>query len=287
MNNATLLVSNSIFDVKEVLYLIEKYNVTKMLLVPLHCAQMMNCQDIETRKLSSLKCIRSTGAKMSQEVKRRLKNYLSKDCVIKSGYGCSEMSGMAYELKEDCFVLYPNIEARIMCPETNKSLTVNEEGEIELRYKTHWIGYYNDEESTRKVYKNGWYKTGDLGYFDSENFLHINGRIKEIIRLEICDISPQEIEAEIMKNPNVVLAIVIGIPDELNWNLLAALVIKRQNSEISEQDVIDQVAANKPLYKHLNGGVFFVEQVPTTANGKVVRRLATQEGIKLFNERNS
>lgn len=286
INNATLLVSSRSFDPCEMLRLIEKYKVTRVLLVPLYAAQMVSCKEIETTDLSSLEIVQYTGAKMSLEVKKRLEKYLSPSCVIKSSYGCSEMSGMAYELQESSFVLHPNIVARIKCPETNKSLTVNEEGEIELFYETPWAGYYNDRKSTNQVYKNGWYKTGDLGHFNSNGFLHINSRIKEIIRLELCDISPLEIEAVILEMPDVILAVVVGIPDELKWNLLAVLVIKKVDSPLTEDDVIGKVALSKPSYKHINGGVFFVETVPTTPNGKINRRLATEVGIKLFNERN-
>lgn len=265
--------------------LIEKYQVTKLVVVPVYLAQISNCQEIHATDLSSLKMVQSTGAKLTTDLKDGFKKFLSPHCILKSSYGCSEMSGMAYETNDNLFVLHPNIEARIVCPDSNEPLTTDEEGEILLRYKTPWLGYYNDVHSTRKVYENGWYRTGDLGHFDSNKFLLINSRIKDIIRLELCDISPLEIEAEIMKIPGIVLVVVVGIPDALEWNILAALVIKRPDSELTYQEIEIQVAIRKPCYKHLKGGVFFVESIPTTVNGKVSRRLATEQAMRLYNEK--
>lgn len=68
--------------------------------------------------------------------------------------------------------------------------------------------------STQEVYEDGWYRAGDLGHFDSNQYLHINSRIKDIIRLELFDLSPLEIEAEIMKMSDIALVIVVVIPDE-------------------------------------------------------------------------
>lgn len=285
INGATLIVSNKSFDAIRTLSLIERYQVTKCLVVPVYAAQMINCNEIHTTNLSSLKVIQSTGAKLSTYLKDRLRKFLSPNCIIKSSYGCSEMSGMAYETGDSLFVLHPNIEARIICVDTKKSQNTGEEGEILLRYKTPWLGYYNDVESTRHVYENGWYRTGDLGHFDYNKYLHINSRIKDIIRLELCDISPEEIESEIMKMQGIALVVVVGLPDELKWSILAALVIKKQNANIAGQDVEDQVASRKPEYKHLKGGVYFVESVPTTANGKISRKLATEKAITLYKSR--
>lgn len=265
--------------------MIDKYHVTKCRIVPVYAAQMLNCQEIYTTNLSSLKIIQSTGAKLTIDTKNRLKFFLQPNCVIKSTYGCSEMSGMAYEAKYSLFVLNPNIEAKIICLDTNKAQNTDEEGEILLRYKTSWLGYYNDMKSTQEVYEDGWYRTGDLGHFDSNKYLHINSRIKDIIRLELFDLSPLEIEAEIMKMPDIAMVVVVGIPDELKWSILAALVIRRPNSNITEQDVEYQVASRKPDYKQLRGGVYFVDNVPTTANGKVSRRLATEKAIALHNSK--
>lgn len=286
LNGATLIVSSNAFDANEVLSLIERYQVTKLLIVPVYAAQILNCKEIQETNLSSLKVITSTGAKLTADLKSRLRKFLPSSCAIKSTYGCSEMSGMAYEYEDSLFILNPNIEAKIICPNTQEAKDVDEEGEILLRYKTSWSGYYNDITATQQVYKDGWYRTGDLGQFDSNKYLHINGRIKDIIRLELFDISPIEIENEIMKMPGVSLVVVVGVPDEMKWNLLAALIIKRPDSLITHQDVRDLVASRKPDYKHLNGGVYFVESVPTTPNGKVLRRHATQEAIALYSKRN-
>ncbi|KAL5275401.1 hypothetical protein ACFFRR_001341 [Megaselia abdita] len=282
LNEATLVVPYK-FDAKEMLSLIEKYQVTKCLLVPVHIAQMLSCQEIHTINLSSMKIIQSTGAKLTIDLKNRLRQFLPPSCIIKSTYGCSEMAGMAYEHQDSLFILHPNIEAKILCLNTNKEQNTDEEGEIAIRHKTSWCGYYNDEKATRQVYKDGWYRTGDLGHFDSNKYLHIKSRIKDIIRLELFDISPLEIESEIMKMTEVVLVVVVGIPDELKWNRLAALVVKRPDSKITAVDIQNHVASRKPEYKHLNGGVYFVESVPTTATGKVSRRLATERGIELYN----
>lgn len=286
INGATLLLSSNQFHAKEALSLIGKYKVTKLLLVPVYAAQMLSCEEMQTADLSSVKLIEITGAKLTADLRSRLKRFFSASCTIRTTYGCSEMSGIAYEVESSSFALNPNIETRIICPETGQFKSMTEEGEIVVRHRTFWLGYLNDDNSTRMVYENGWYKTGDLGYFDANRNLHINSRIKDIINLEPFDISPLEIEEEIEKIPDVTLAVVVGIPDELKWNLLAVLVIRQPNSTVTEQDVIERISSRKPSYQHINGGVYFVEKVPTTSNGKILRRYATQKAIIMFNERN-
>lgn len=119
----------------------------------------------------------------------------------------------------------------------------------------------------------GFYKTGDIGYFDSEGFLHVVDRIKDIIKYMNFQISPSDLEDIILKIPGVGQVCVAGIPTkDQSSELATAVIVKQPGSSLSAKEVVDTVNDQVSDYKKLRGGVFFVDQLPMTPAGKVLRR---------------
>ncbi|KAL5278030.1 hypothetical protein ACFFRR_002960 [Megaselia abdita] len=291
ITGATHLVISKPFDAESAVELISKYKVTKTMLPPRNIALILNASNLKPDSLKSLKAVNCGGAKLPVEIRQRFKKFVSPTCILFFGYGCTEGGMIAanyMEMKlESTGTVAPNMQVKII-DENGNALGEGEDGEICVKSDVKWNGYFGDQEATDEVYdvESGWYKTGDLGHFDDEGYLYIVDRIKEIMKSKGYHISPSEIEELILELPEVADACVVGIPDVLTVNLPAVLIIKALDKDISEEAIAKYVADKKPHYKHLTGGVYFVDSFPRTASGKILRRKAREVAEKLFAERN-
>lgn len=122
-------------------------------------------------------------------------------------------------------------------------------GEIYLMPPYRFLGYANNEEGTRQAFDpEGWLKTGDLGYLTEEGEIFIVDRKKDMIKYLNYQVAPSEIEAFVNGIDGVSVACIVGIPDMISGDLPAAVVIKDKNSDITEQDIIDEVASKFWIY---------------------------------------
>ena len=116
-------------------------------------------------------------------------------------------------------------------PLPNVQVKISEKGEILVKGENITPGYYNAPEETAKAFEDGWYKTGDLGYFDKDGFLHIQGRVKDMIVLSSGqNVFPQDIQTVLVKHPNVKDAVVIGLPKGTSVEVHAALILSDPDS---------------------------------------------------------
>lgn len=147
-------------------------------------------------------------------------------------------------------------------------------------------GYYNNPQSSREaVDDEGFIKTGDLGYVDENGFLYITDRKKDIFKYKGHHINPSEIENVIQQIKGVEFAVVVGIPNDETFNLISAVVKKKEGFEaLKEQEIFDYVAESLPGYKHLHGGVYFVEGLPSAATGKILKREIKNIATKMFDK---
>lgn len=110
-------------------------------------------------------------------------------------------------------------------------------------------GYYNDEKSTRAtIDKDGWLHTGDVGYYDEDGYFYIVDRIKELIKYKGYQVPPAELEAILLNYPSIQDAAVIGIPNDKTGELPMAFVVKDDNSNISEENIIQYVNGKNIRY---------------------------------------
>ena len=116
-------------------------------------------------------------------------------------------------------------------PLPNVQVKISEQGEILVKGDNITPGYYNAPEETAKAFEDGWYKTGDLGYFDKDGFLHIQGRVKDMIVLSSGqNVFPQDIQTVLVKHPSVKDAVVIGLPKGTSVEVHAALILSDPDS---------------------------------------------------------
>ncbi|KAH8317315.1 hypothetical protein KR074_008840, partial [Drosophila pseudoananassae] len=278
----TRVITERPFSAEYFVQLVEKYKINYVIFSPRHLSALVNCPAATKESLASLKIIVYSGAISSIETQKRLQD-LVPNCVLLSVYGFTEAggaltAGMGLKGGNSVGKPMPGVQIRIV-DDDGKSLTHNEVGEIYVNTGLPWNGYYGNPLETRRMQDcDGWYHSGDLGYFNEQNLLFIVDRKKEILKFQGKQYWPSEIEATISELPQVQEVSVVGIYDEKNGDSAGALVAKKKGASITEQEIIDHVAKRLPaVYKHLHAGVEFTEGLPANPNGKTDKRAARDE----------
>lgn len=221
--------------------------------------------------------IGSGAAALSKEVEDQVRDRLGCDVIIRQGYGMSETTLGVLQTKA---IIKPGsvgepaqgTYAKII-DESGKSLGPNQRGELCFKGDLIMKGYIDDETSTKDtIDKDGWLRTGDIAYYDEDKQFYIVDRLKELIKYKAFQVPPAEIEGLLLSNPKIKDCGVIGIPDEDCGELPLAFVVKQPGVTLTEKDVQDFVAENASKAKWLRGGVRFIDEIPKTQSGKLLRR---------------
>jgi len=152
-------------------------------------------------------------------------------------------------------------------------------GEIVIRGINVTSGYENNPKANAEAYTNGWFRTGDQGVLDQDNYLSITGRLKEIISRGGEKISPREVDEIIMDHPAVALVVTFGMPHEKLGEEVAAAVVLREGQHVSEKELREFIAIRLADYK-VPRKILFLEEIPKGATGKLQRiGLAAKLGL--------
>ncbi|KAL5275825.1 hypothetical protein ACFFRR_001580 [Megaselia abdita] len=262
---------------------IEKLKVSFIIGPPSQMALLVQNDRAVKADLSSLKNYFVGGSAVPFQVIEKLRKIIP-NCYIRVGYGMTEIcgtccSGPPSGPNANGFVKQNN-KVKIVDDNGNK-LGIGETGEILIQTISKWNGYYKNQKATDEALDNGWVKSGDLGYFDKEGNFFVVDRKKEILKFKNFHYFPTEIELVILDLPDVIEVCVCGLPDLVMTDLPAALVVKRPESNLKEKDIIDYVSEKMADFKHLRGGVYFVDNIPKTASGKNVRKKVKELVIQL------
>jgi len=162
------------------------------------------------------------------------------------------------------------VRIRIVDPTTQVPLESGETGEIRVRgYVT--CGYYKDDARTHEAFDDdGWFKTGDLGFLDSEGRLHFRGRLKEMVKTGGINVAPVEVEEILRTHPAVAAAFVVGVPDATRDEVLAAVVVRRPGADATEKVLEAHCRSALAAYKVPRLFRFVEEdELPLTVTGKL------------------
>ena len=132
-------------------------------------------------------------------------------------------------------------------------------------------GYYNNDEANRESFDGDWFRTGDIVTYDEEGFFYIVDRTKDMIKVSGYQVSPTELENEIRKAGGVTDVAVIGVPDDKAGEVPRAFIV-RENEEVTKERIEEFLESNIAKYKRLRGGIVFLEQLPKSPTGKVLRK---------------
>lgn len=163
----------------------------------------------------------------------------------------------------------PNVETKIVDPETGRTLGPGEVGEFCSRGYNTMKGYYKMEEATRQVIdKDGWLHSGDLATVDENGYYKITGRIKDMIIRGGENIYPKEIEEFLYTIPEIQDVQVIGVPSQKYGEEVMACIVRKEGSSITEEEVKDLVRSHMARHKTPKY-VAFLDAFPMTASGKI------------------
>jgi acyl-CoA synthetase (AMP-forming)/AMP-acid ligase II len=161
-------------------------------------------------------------------------------------------------------------EISIMHPESSALLSVGETGEIVIRGPNVTTGYAANPQANATAFCEGWFRTGDQGYFDEDGYLFISGRLKEQINRGGEKIAPREIDEAILGLPGVRQAVVFGVPHKTLGEDLAAAVVLREGSILSAEAIRTHLAARLAPFK-VPARIVFLQELPKGPTGKLQR----------------
>lgn len=274
----TRIISNKPFSPEYFVSLVKKYKINYAVLPPRHLSALITCPDATPEALSPITLLNYGGGSVSSSTLQRSQE-ICKSATLNSGYGMTEVGAITINIGisnvSSAGRPIPGIKIRIV-DEDGRNMGYNEVGEIYVHTGQAWNGYYgNPVESRRMQDFEGWFHTGDLGYFDEQNFLYIVDRKKEILKYQGLHYWPTEIESVITEMPQVQDVCVVGIYDEREGDAAGALVVKAKGATVTAKEIADHVAKRLPAtQKQLRAGVVFTDKLPANVNGKTMRKVA-------------
>lgn len=208
-------------------------------------------------------------------------------------YGMTETAGLTsaspiWTLHSDdsCGLPLPGVQFRIV-DEDGEDLPEGERGEILMRGESPegmCAGYYEDPESTAKLFVDGWLHSGDVGYFDADGFLHFVERGKDMIKRAGYNVAAAEVERVVLEHQAVAEAAVVGIPDEMREEAIVAFVVPADSQDLLEPgEVLEFCAARLASYKQPQF-VAIVDKLPENFLGKVEKKTLRETALELFKE---
>ncbi|KAL6178669.1 hypothetical protein ACLB2K_050187 [Fragaria x ananassa] len=268
------------FDVNEVVSAIDRYKVTHFPVVPpILTALTKIAQDVGAQSLQSLKQVSCGAAPTSMKLIEELVQTLPHVDFIQ-GYGMTETTAVGtrgfntekIRKYSSIGLLAPNMQAKVVDWNTGSFLPPASIGELWLRGPSIMRGYLNNARATMLTIDNdGWLHTGDISYFDVDGYLYICDRIKEIIKYKGFQIAPADLEAVLISHPEILDVGVTGATDEECGEVPVAFVVRKHDSELSQEDIMDYVARQVSPHKKVRK-VVFTHSIPRSAAGKILRR---------------
>ncbi|KAG0550059.1 hypothetical protein BDA96_01G306900 [Sorghum bicolor] len=264
------------FDAGDAVKAIHRFKVTHFPVVPPIMAALVHATKPAAMPLESLVQV-STGAAPSSGrlIDDFVKAFPHVDFI--QGYGMTESAAVGtrgFNTKQKKYasvgLLAPNMHARIVHVETGCCLPPGSCGELWLHGPAIMKGYLNHQDS--RAINDGWLRTGDIAYFDFDGYLYIVGRLKEVIKYKGFQIAPADLEAILIEHPGIVDVAVTSTEDKEAGEIPVAFVVRKSGSGLSCTQVMDYVAKQVSPYKKVRK-VVFVESIPKSPAGKVLRRL--------------
>ena len=283
MNNAIASAGSMVllprFDAKDVLSSIQKYGATIFGGVPTLYAALINTPEISSYDLSSIKFCISGASPLPPEVQKKFMELTGG--ILVEGYGLTEASPVTHANPLDPTLetvkigsigfAWPDTEAGIMGKETGELLPFGDIGELVIKGPQVMKGYWNMQEETDAVLKDGWLYTGDIARMDEEGYFYIVDREKDLIKFRGYSVYPREIEDVLYEHPAVKVAAVVGKPDDVSGEIPKAFLVLKEGAEATEEEMIEFVRERIAPYKRIRE-VEFRDELPMTLVGKVLKK---------------
>jgi len=237
---------------------------------------------VDAHDHSSLRYVIYAGAPMYREDQKRALAKLGK--VLVQYFGLGEVTGNitvlppALHEPEDmpglkigtCGYERTGMQVSIQS-EDGRELAPGETGEICVCGPAVFAGYYSNPEANAKAFRDGWFRTGDLGHLDEEGFLYITGRASDMYISGGSNVYPREIEEKLLAHPAIAEVAIVGVPDETWGEVGVAVCVLRPEASLNEPELLAWMDGKVARYK-LPKRVFFWDALPKSAYGKITKK---------------
>jgi fatty-acyl-CoA synthase len=285
---ATILLPTERFDIAEAYRLIAQHRITNLFTVPTILKMMVEHPAVDKLDHSSLRYVIYAGAPMYREDQKAALKKLGK--VIVQYFGLGEVTGnitvlpAALHEEEDgpntrigtCGFERTGMQVSIQ-DDQGRELKPFETGEICVIGPAVFAGYYANPDANATAFRDGWFRTGDLGHVDEEGFVYITGRASDMYISGGSNIYPREIEEKILTHPAVGEVAVLGVPDPMWGEVGVAVCVPREGEKpVSEAEMAAFLGPKVPRYK-MPKRFFFWDALPKSGYGKIPKRLVRDE----------
>ena len=272
------------FELGTLLKAVQEHKITHLPIVPPIAAVLAKHPMVDEFNISSVEQVLCAAAPLSVQLQNSLSERL-KVPSIRNGWGMSELVGAATVPPPDASpdlmrkgsigYVMPGLEMCVVDIETRDLLGPNQEGELLTRGDTVMKGYLGDPGATSAtVDAEGWIHTGDIGKYDEEERFYITNRLKELIKYKGWQIAPAELEDVLLTHPAVADVGVVGVEaaEDGDGEVPRAFIVLKPGSQLTQQDVAQFMEGKLASYKNLRGGIVFIDALPRSLAGKLLRR---------------
>ena len=267
------------FDPRGFCEAVDRERVSHTVLVPTMINLLTQFSEVKKYDLSSLQVLAYGGSPMAPDLIRRTRELLPQVKLVQA-YGLSEsgfLTGLQDQEHTDdrllsCGRPCPGIDLRVT-DDSGKQVEVGKSGELVARGANIMPGYWNNPGETALVFRDGSFRTGDIGYQDSEGYFYILDRAKDMIVTGGENVYSREVEAVIYAHPAVREAAVFGIPDPKWGEVVMACVMLKPGSTLTADDLIAFCRKSLASYKIPRRIEFSDTELPKSGSGKILKRL--------------
>jgi acyl-CoA synthetase (AMP-forming)/AMP-acid ligase II len=257
----------------------EKNKITEVLLVPAVIQMLLQSPDCAGKDFSSLRRILYGASPIAVPVLRQAIETFG--CEFEQGYGLTETVGPVAALRPDdhqhddklqsCGKAVSSAEIRVVDEDGNECAT-GDVGEIIVSGVQVMNGYWNRPADTAAAIEDGWFHTGDAGYFDADGYLYIHDRLKDMIVSGAENVYPAEVERVLERFPGIAEVAVIGVPDEQWGEAVKAMVVAQPGASLSENEIIEYARTQIARFK-CPKSVDVVDAIPRNPSGKILKKI--------------
>ena len=284
----TVLLPTDRFDPAEVWRTVADHRVTNMFTVPTIIKLLVEHPAVEAHNHSSLRHVVYAGAPMYRADQKRALAKLGP--VLVQYFGLSEVTGCITVLPaalhdvEDgsgarpgtCGFPRTGVDIQIQDLDTGRALATGQTGEVCVCGPAVFAGYFDNPEANAKAFRNGWFRTGDLGHLDAEGYLFITGRASDMYISGGSNVYPREIEEELLTHPDIQEVAVLGVPDPMWGEIGVAVVVLRSGVSVDEAGLLAWMDGRLARYKQPRRA-FFWDELPKSGYGKVTKKTIRDE----------
>lgn len=283
----TILLPTEKFSGDDVWRLVQEWKVTNLFAVPTIVKLLVEDPAVDQYDHSSLRYLIYAGAPMYREDQKRALAKLG--TVLVQYYGLAEVTGAISVLPpilhsaEDgptnrlgtCGFERTGMQVQIQDDE-GQEVATGETGEICVIGPAVFAGYLKNPEANAKSFRNGWFRTGDMGHMDAQGFLYVTGRASDMYISGGSNVYPREIEEKLLQHPAISEVAILGVPDPVWGEIGIAVCVSREGYEVDGDSLNAWLDGKVARYKMPKRYVFW-DTLPKSAYGKIAKKLVKAE----------